>query len=188
MTVSLQTARLHLRVPESQDLDAWAEMLGGEGARFIGGPMSRSEAWRTLALMIGHWTLRGFGQFSVIEARTGECIGRVGAWMPEGWPGTEIGWALRPQFQGAGFAVEAAEVAMSWVFEDLGWSEVIHCIHPDNVKSKATAARLGSGFLRTATLPPPLNAQKTEIFGQTREMWHARRDAADRQGNRYKSV
>lgn len=152
----LETRRLLLRVPEMQDLDAWADMLRDDGARFIGGPMSRAEAWRTLAMMVGHWALRGFGQFSVVEAATGNCIGRVGAWMPEGWPGTEIGWALRRKYQGFGYAVEAAAETMRWAFEDLGWSEVIHCIHPDNEKSKATATRLGSRFLRTARLPSPM--------------------------------
>ncbi|MCB2076748.1 MAG: GNAT family N-acetyltransferase [Novosphingobium sp.] len=163
-----------MRIPEAQDLDTWADMLGDDGARFIGGPMSRAEAWRTLAMMVGHWELRDFGQFSVVERQTGICIGRVGAWMPEGWPGTEIGWALLRKYQGAGYAVEAAEAAFRWAFEELGWSEVIHCIHPDNEKSKATANRLGSTFLRMTRLPRPLDETETEIFGQSREMWQAK--------------
>ena len=85
------------------DLDAYAEMCGdpevmrylGDGHRF-----SRAEAWRNMALVIGHWQLRGFGLWAVEEKRTELCVGRVGCWQPEGWPGLEVGWALRRQFWG----------------------------------------------------------------------------------------
>ncbi|WP_374344128.1 GNAT family N-acetyltransferase [Phenylobacterium sp.] len=169
----LETKRLVLRAPEQSDLDAWAEMLGHEGARFIGGPMSRPEAWRVLALMRGHWDLKGFGLFSILERETGACVGRAGCWSPEAWPGTEVGWALTPAAMGKSYATEASRAAISWAFETLGWTEVIHCIHPDNTASIATAERLGSRHLRTARLPAPFNGHETLIYGQTRESWTA---------------
>jgi len=172
---TLQTQRLTLRPPEARDLDAWAELLANEeSARFIGGVMDRPQAWRVLALMTGSWPLRGFGQFSVIEKASGQCVGRVGAWQPEAWPGREIGWALLRRAWGQGYATEAAVVCMDWVFDDLGWPEVIHCIHPDNEPSKAVAARLGSAFLRAERLPLPQYDFDCEIWGQTREAWRGR--------------
>ena len=44
-------------------------------------------AWRNVAMMVGHWHLRGYGQWTVVEKGSGEVIGRVGLWNPEGWPG-----------------------------------------------------------------------------------------------------
>jgi RimJ/RimL family protein N-acetyltransferase len=95
---TLHTERLTLRMLGADDLDAYAELYGDpEVARFIGGegrPFSRAEAWRHLAMVIGHWQLRGYGLWAAVETRTGDVVGRIGFWNPEGWPGFELGWAL----------------------------------------------------------------------------------------------
>ena len=86
---SLETERLLLRGIEEKDLDGWATLLGDpESARFIGGAVDRAGAWRAMAAMAGSWQLKGFGMFSVVEKSTGNWIGRLGPWQPEGWPGT----------------------------------------------------------------------------------------------------
>jgi RimJ/RimL family protein N-acetyltransferase len=172
---TLETERLILRPPEAGDLDSWAELMADEeAARFVGGMMSRSQTWRVLAVVAGCWVLRGFGLFSVIERASGACIGRIGAWQPEDWPGREIGWALLRRAWGRGYATEAASRCLDWAFDDLGWTETIHCIHPDNLPSKAVARRLGSALTRTARLPPPADDFECEIWGQTAQAWRAR--------------
>jgi RimJ/RimL family protein N-acetyltransferase len=172
---TLQTERLILRPPEAGDLDAWAGLMADpESARFIGGAMSRSQSWRVLAGMTGSWPLCGFGQFSVIERSSGDCVGRVGPWQPEDWPGQEIGWALMRRAWGRGYATEAASACMDWVFDRLGWPEAIHCIHPDNEPSKAVARRLGSTLARITRLPPPSDDFDCEIWSQSAEAWRAR--------------
>ena len=91
----LETPRLILRLPRTDDLDAWSAMMADEvAARFIGGTAPRAVCWRQLMTMIGAWHAQGFAMFSVIEKETGRWVGRVGPWRPEGWPGTEIGWAI----------------------------------------------------------------------------------------------
>jgi RimJ/RimL family protein N-acetyltransferase len=73
MGPTLETPRLILRPPREEDLDGWAALMGDEeSARHIGGPMSRSAAWRTMSAMAGSWVLKGFGMFSVIEKDSGE--------------------------------------------------------------------------------------------------------------------
>ena len=132
----LHTARLILRPPREEDLDGWAELMGDEeSARYIGGQMTRSAAWRTMATMTGSWVLKGFGMFSVVEKGTGKWIGRVGPWQPEQWPGTEVGWGLVRSAWGKGYARESAEAAITWAFDALGWDEVIHIIALGNVRS-----------------------------------------------------
>ena len=76
--------------------------------------MTRSEAWRNMAMVLGHWQLRGFGLWAVEEQERGVLAGRVGCWQPEGWPGLEIGWTLRRSFWGMGYATEAARAALEW--------------------------------------------------------------------------
>jgi RimJ/RimL family protein N-acetyltransferase len=172
----VETPRLMLRPPRVADLDAWSEMMLDEpSARFIGGVMPRSICWRQLMTMIGAWHSQGFAMFSVIEKATGCWIGRVGPWQPEGWPGTEIGWAIVRDCWGRGYAGEAAVAATDWAFDTLGWPGIIHSIAPDNLPSQRVAQKLGSRNLGPGRLPPPLAEDRVDLWGQTREEWRRRR-------------
>jgi RimJ/RimL family protein N-acetyltransferase len=174
--IRIDTPRLILRPPRLEDLDAWSEMMLDEpAARFIGGLMPRSVCWRQLMTLIGAWHAHGFAMFSVIEKESGRWIGRVGPWQPDGWPGTEIGWAISRDRWGRGYAGEGAAAAADWAFASLGWSRMIHSIAPANVASQRVAQKLGSTLLGTGTLPAPYESDPIEIWGQTREEWRNRR-------------
>lgn len=174
----LETARLVLRMPQRGDFDRYAEAKADpEGNRYNDGALSRSEAWRKFLLYPGAWMLQGFSMFSVIEKSSGSWVGILGPWQPEGWPGTEVGWTLHRSSWGRGYAFEAATAAIDWCFDALGWREVIHSIHPDNLRSQALAQRLGSRMRGPGQLPPPRHDLPIEIWGQTREQWFARRAA-----------
>lgn len=181
MLPTLETERLILRVPVQADFDAgWCEFHGDpECMQHLGGAMPRSVAWRALAQTVGMWSLRGFGQFSVVEKASGRWLGRVGPWEPEGWPEREVGWMLHRSAWGAGYATEAARACLDFVFGELGWTRVAHMIHPLNLGSKAVAARLGSAMIGNVELPPPMDAAgPTEMWGQTAEAWRARAAAS----------
>ena len=136
--------------------------------------MTRGDAWRRFLQMPGAWLLQGFAMFSVIDKASGRWIGQAGPWQPDGWPGTEIGYAFHPDAAGHGYATEACGAAMDWAFDVLGWTGVIHSIAPDNLASQAVAARLGSTILRQDMMPPPIEIT-IDIWGQSREQWRARR-------------
>jgi RimJ/RimL family protein N-acetyltransferase len=166
---TLETPRLFLRPPIADDFEPWAAMMQDEEvARHLGGTMPRSMVWRSMATMIGAWTLRGFSMFSAIEKQSGQWIGRLGPWQPEGWPGSEIGWAIKRSHWGQGLALEGAQACLAYAFEQLGWDQAIHCIAPDNGRSIRLAERLGSTYWRTERLPPPLERHEVKIFGQSR--------------------
>jgi RimJ/RimL family protein N-acetyltransferase len=140
----LDTDRLILRMFRESDLDAYAEMCGDpEVMKYLGGiPLTRSEAWRNMAMVLGHWQLRGFGLWAVEEKATGVLVGRVGCWQPEGWPGMEIAWTLRRSFWGRGYATEAASKALDVAFSQLAQTHVISMIHSENAASIRVAQRL----------------------------------------------
>jgi len=171
----LMTERLILRPPSAADLDGWAAFhADAENMRFLGGTQTRAEAWRSLCGMAGAWTIKGFAMFSMIRRDTGEWIGRTGPWMPEGWPGTEIGWGVMREFSGQGYALEAAAASLDYAFDVLRWEKVIHCIDPENTASQKLAQRLGSANQGPTRMPEPFHEHPADAWGQTREEWRAR--------------
>ena len=173
-TLQIETARLLLRLPRADDLGPWADMMADEqAARFIGGVMPREVCWRGLMTMIGAWHAQGFAMFSVVEKATGRWVGRLGPWQPEGWPGTEVGWAIARECWGRGYATEGATAAINWAFDTLGWSNVIHCIDAANAQSHAVARKLGSRIVGTSILPPPFETP-VDVWGQSRDEWKLR--------------
>ena len=67
-----------------------------------------------MAYFVGHWELRGFGQWALIEQDTGELVGRAGLLRPENWPGLEVGWLVGREHWGRGFAPEAGRASLDW--------------------------------------------------------------------------
>lgn len=143
----LETERLLLRPFRPADIDPYAEMCAdSEVMEFLnatGSPISRADAWRQLAMYLGHWELRGFGTWAVEERGTGAFVGRVGLHFPEGWPDRELGWTIARKFWGRGYASEAARAAIAHAFGTLGWTHLVSLIHPNNHRSARLAERLG---------------------------------------------
>lgn len=172
---TLETPRLLLRPPIAEDFEGWAAfMADGPASHFVGGPQARPTAWRGFLQVAGAWTIQGFSMFSVIEKSTGRWIGRLGPWVPEGWPGFEVGWGIIPQAQRKGYAMEGATAAIDWAIGHLGWPNVIHCIDPENVASQSVARRLGSSIQRRTNLPAPYDHIIVDVWSQTRDEWLGR--------------
>ena len=157
MIPELSSERLTLRSFEDSDVGAFCAILSDpETTRFIGGPKNRAATWLRIAGYQGHWVLRGYGQWAVVETASGRLVGRCGLWNPEGWPELEVGWTLGRDFWGRGYATEAGRAAVAWARTELGLSRIASCIHPDNARSIAVAERLGMSFDYAADLPDDL--------------------------------
>jgi RimJ/RimL family protein N-acetyltransferase len=142
---TLETERLILRPWRDSDIDGYAELMhDAERSKFIGGPLSRDDAWRRLATYVGHWSLRGYGVWALEDKATETFVGYSGLWNPLGWPEREITWALRQQFQGRGLIAEAARCVRAYAYEDLGWSTAVSVIAQENTASIRVAERLGA--------------------------------------------
>jgi RimJ/RimL family protein N-acetyltransferase len=143
----LDTPRLILRMFREADFEPYYARVCADPdvMRYLGDgrPLTRPEAWRQVAMILGHWQLRGFGLWAVEERSSGELIGRIGLFEPEGWPGFEIGWVLGKAFWARGYATEGARRVLAHAFDDLGRDHVISLIHPDNAASIRVAARIG---------------------------------------------
>lgn len=149
-------ARLLLRLPEAADAQPLLEIHEHpEAVKFVTtGPARRglTGAWTNVAMMLGHWQLRGFGQWTVVERATGEVVGRVGLWSPAGWPGVELGWIIRYSRWGNGFATEAARAALGWAWENDAAARIISLIQPANAPSIRVAEKIGEQLERHETI------------------------------------
>jgi RimJ/RimL family protein N-acetyltransferase len=166
----LETERLILRpVDPDRDFEPWAKaMADANTVRYLGTkPMNRAESWRSMAMAIGHWAIRGYGFFSLEHRETGEWVGRVGPWYPKGWPAPEVGWTISPDHLGRGYATEAALASLRYAFDTLGWKQVIHVIMEGNEASMAVARKIGSTLVREQQGVPGVTDQKVFIYGQT---------------------
>lgn len=137
-----------------------------EVTRYLGTgvTLTRPEAWRSMAAILGHWQLSGYGMWAVEEKASGTLVGRVGYLDPPGWPGFELGWVLARSHWGKGYAIEAARVALDHAFGPLERDRVLSLIRPDNHRSVRVAERLGSQL-----------AGEVELLGSRALVYEARR-------------
>lgn len=140
----LTTERLTLRAQTPSDAEAHAAFYGSARSAGMGGPLDRPQAWRQFAAELGHWLLRGYGFWMVEVTETGQTVGQVGFWNPDGWTEVEIGWAMFEGSEGKGYAYEAALTARAYAYDTLGWGPLTSVIVPGNTRSEALAARLGA--------------------------------------------
>lgn len=171
---TLRTERLLLRMLREEDFEEYAAMVAdAEVTRYLGEgkPLSRGDAWRQMAFVLGHWQLKGYGMWAVEEAATGRLAGRIGFLYPEGWPDFELGWTLAREFWGRGYATEGARRALDFAFEELGREHVISLIRPDNAASVRVAERLGESLEGRVEI----FGSEALVYGITRDVWLAAR-------------
>jgi RimJ/RimL family protein N-acetyltransferase len=141
---TLETERLILREWRDEDFEGYkAYRADPICSKFIGVFDERS-AWREMTYMAGHWLMRGFGNWSVVEKSSGKACGHCGPYYPHGWPEPEIGWGLYPGYWGKGYATEAATAALTYAYTKMNWKTAISLIASENAPSIALATRLGA--------------------------------------------
>jgi RimJ/RimL family protein N-acetyltransferase len=137
-------ARVTLRPHRASDIDRLAAFYETPRSAHVGGPLPRDRVWRDLGYDVGQWTLLGFGSWAVEERVTGSYIGQAGLNLPADFPETEIGWILFEEFEGKGYAYEAAVLARDFAFATLGLATLVSYISPENSRSIMLAERLGA--------------------------------------------
>jgi len=149
MIPTLETDRLVLRELRDEDATAMALLFADETtAKFIGGVCDEEDAWRRMAVLVGHWTLRGFGYWAVEVKQTSEFAGIAGLWFPRGWAEREAAYSLLSAHHSKGYATEAVARVRDHAYRDLGWATLVSCIALENTPSIRVAEKLGAKFER----------------------------------------
>ena len=147
----IETERLLLRQLKDED---WRDMhqlyCDEEVTRFtLGRVLTEGESWRTMASLIGHWQLRGYGPYAAEEKSSGKVVGPIGFWYPNDWPAPEIKYALARDFWGKGYAREAVRAVQKVGARYLPDINLISFIHSDNAASIKLARVLQATFEQT---------------------------------------
>ena len=114
--INIITERLILRRLAAQDWPEFVVYAGSDRSIPSGGPYSIGQAWRTFAMWIGHWELRGYGLLAFgLRGAPDKAIGIAGPFFPLDAPELEIGWQIwDPQYEGKGYTYEVADAARRW--------------------------------------------------------------------------
>lgn len=144
---TLRTERLDLDPLRPEDADEMVDVLGSAGLyAFTGGePLALDDLRaRYERLAVGrssdgseewhNWILR--------RRSDGRAIGTVQATLTRSARSAEIAWVVGVEWQGQGFAIEAAQALVRWL-DQRGIEEVTAHVHPDHLASEKVAARAG---------------------------------------------
>jgi RimJ/RimL family protein N-acetyltransferase len=160
MTIALETERLLLRPLRAGDAEAMQVMNGdAEVMRYIGSgaPLTPAETEARTAKAAAHWDAHGWGVFAAVETATDTLVGWAALatphFLPEILPVTELGWRIRRDRWGRGYAPEAARAALGFAFGELGLDRVVSCIHSANAASIRVAEKLGMVLERETVVP-----------------------------------
>ena len=142
----LETGRLRLREFIPQDADALEAVLGDAvSMQYYPAPFDRQgvEAW--IARNLERYRRDGHGLWAMLLKDSGQLIGDCGCILQEveGKNEVEVGYHVRRDLCGNGYATEAAQACMKYAFTKLGARRVISMIRPENLQSIRVAEKNG---------------------------------------------
>ena len=141
----LETNNLRLRAWRSDDAEQVTKFYADpKVSKYVGGPRDADAAWRSMALLIGHWQLQGFGYWAVEEKQSATFVGCVGLWQSPGWPELELGYWLVEEFHGKGYAKEAAARCLQYARDEMQAESLVSYIDPENIPSIKLAESIGA--------------------------------------------
>ncbi len=144
MIPTLATKRLILRSPAEGDFPAYAALMASTRSEGMGGPYDMRAAWGMFCHDIACWPLFGHGALMMDLRATGQCVGQVGINHGPLYPEKELGWMLYGDFEGHGYATEAAAALRAWAERALGPGGLVSYVDPRNSASIRVAERLGA--------------------------------------------
>ncbi|QUT08103.1 GNAT family N-acetyltransferase [Sphingobium phenoxybenzoativorans] len=144
----IETPRLLLRGWREADVEPWQAMCSDpEVMRHLGPPMTMDEAQAYVARMQKMQTDHGHCFWALEHRSTSTFLGFCG--VKPGAAGTpivdrvEIGWRMARPWWGAGYAREAAQASIDWVWANLDAQSIWAITTHDNRRSRGLMTRLG---------------------------------------------
>ena len=183
MFTPIRTKRLLLRPFQKDDIEEYFRRRSDpEVARYQDWelPYPRDRAQRVVEHQMelegpkdGEWWMA-----VVCEPDSGEVFGDVGAELS--WQGrtAEVGYTFAKEHWGQGYAAEAVEALVQYLFEEVGVTRVCGMLHPDNPASAMVLERTGLLFEGHTRSSFWVGDELSDdwIYGMTRSDWETWRD------------
>jgi RimJ/RimL family protein N-acetyltransferase len=146
----LETPRLILRPWRLEDAESALAVYGETSvARWLSPAMDSVADLAAMRLVLQQWIAENARLIApagrwAIEVRGAEQVvgGAILLPLPPGRDDLEMGWQLRPDMWGHGYASEAGRALARWAFDE-GFDEVLAVSRPVNSRAGATARRIG---------------------------------------------
>jgi [ribosomal protein S5]-alanine N-acetyltransferase len=142
----LETERLVLREFVPDDVDAVALVLSDpETMRYYPAALDRAGVAAWIERNRRRYTDAGHGLWAMVLKSSGEVVGDCGLSRQtvDGTDEIEIGYHVRRDLWGQGYASEAARACQSYGFARLGADRLISLIRPENLPSRRVAEKTG---------------------------------------------
>jgi RimJ/RimL family protein N-acetyltransferase len=180
MFTPIRTARLLIRAMIPDDAPGLAARRSDpEVARYqnwtIPYPLERAESM-VAAIIAEDGPLNDeWWMGSVCDANSGEVLGDLVLHLDHEGRTAEIGYTFFRGYWGKGFAVEALEALIAYLFEELEATRVFGMLHPDNPASAMVMERCGLLFEGHTKSSFWLDGEVSDdwIYGMTRPDWEA---------------
>jgi len=173
--MNVETTRLKLRNLTMEDFDALHEILSDtETMQYYPAPFSKEQTRNWIMRNIERYTEFGFGLWAVILKESGEFIGDCGITMQNihGEILPEIGYHIHKEHQRKGYASEAAQACMDFLFEHTPFNMAYSYMKYTNAASYGVAIKNGMRFIEE--YDDPVNT-RTRVYAITRDAWQARK-------------
>jgi RimJ/RimL family protein N-acetyltransferase len=144
----IETQRLLLRRVTVTDIDELVNIHADPDITRFMGTWDRARALDWLAQVDQNWHQHGYGRMAITDRRSGRLLGRSGLMYLAQFAETELGWTLRREAWGHGYATEVARACADWAFEDFEIPYLTSLIERGNERSIGVANRLGMTPIR----------------------------------------
>jgi RimJ/RimL family protein N-acetyltransferase len=146
--ITIATERLLLRRPTASDLEELVTIFADPEVERFMGRFDRDEATSWLDRVDRCWREHGYGRLAITDRVSGGLLGRTGLSYIEQFGEPELGWTLRREAWGRGYATEAARACADWAFREFEIPYLTSLIEPDNDRSIKVGEGLGMTPLR----------------------------------------
>ena len=103
--------------------------------------------------MMPHLKRLGYGNYTMISKAGGHKVGTCGLYDREGLDGVDIGFALLPEFEKQGYALEGVSKLKDLAFSVFNLTSISGITTKDNTASQNLLLKIGLTFEKKVTLP-----------------------------------
>lgn len=151
--IYIETSRLILRDWKDSDLEPFRRLNADEQVmKYFPKTLNEKETNELYEVITSEFLEVGFGFYAVESKDNNEFIGFIGfhraTFDADFTPCIEIGWRLKKEAWGHGYATEGAKACLEYGFSTLGFKEIYSFTADINAPSKNVMNKIGMSFIK----------------------------------------